>query len=317
MPMNAPTPGAPMSSPPETNPPPPTSPALPGGSGVASAFSGVFSGSLVAAAIPVTLALVTGFGLGRATAPTSNTALGAAPLAPDEALDCSLTDEDLRIACLPVMRHSVATLEEVQTRVDALAVQVATKQTEVRRLEEALGAQRRLPALQPAATPAPNPDEVARLDAARAELASLQAELVAAQNAKVKLEATLTETRQDLAQTQERLVQQQQRTQDTREDLLRQTWLTFVNEAQLTICAEGSRNQVERCRDQVGSGVTQYERRFKACVRSGQAVPELRYARPSEPLPSFAVRLSGVDAARNGWQILFCDPDLPEALPDR
>jgi hypothetical protein len=281
------------------------------------ASAGGLTGSLAMAVVPVALALVTGFGLGRATAPASDAARAHdTTLTQDDALDCSLTDEDLRIACLPVMRHSVATLEEVQTRVEALAVQVATKQSEVRRLEEALSAQRGLAASRSNA-PATTPVDPAQLDAARAELATLQAELEAAQNAKVKLEATLTETRQDLAQTQERLVQQQQRTQDTREDLLRQTWLTFVNEAQLTICAEGSRNQVERCREQVGSGVNPYERRFKACVRSGQAVPELRYARPSEPLPSFAVRLDGVDAARSGWQILFCDPDLPEAIPDR
>jgi hypothetical protein len=312
-----------MTTPDEPNLPPPGSPVAPGAAGVASGVvGGALSGSLAVAVVPVALALVTGFGLGRVTAPGADAAQGqglSVPLAPDEALDCSLSDEDLRIACLPVMRHSVATLEEVQTRVEALAVQVATKQTEVRRLEEALSAQRRPAGWQAGSStpvaPAP-PVDLAQLDTARAELATLQAELVAAQNAKVKLEATLTETRQDLAQTQERLVQQQQRTQDTREDLLRQTWLTFVNEAQLTLCAEGSRNQVERCREQVGSGVNQYERRFKACVRSGQAVPELRYARPSESVPSFAVRLD-VDGARSGWQILFCDPDLPEAIPDR
>jgi hypothetical protein len=232
---------------------------------------------------------------------------GSPWLAPSPVAECptpepsfAMSDEELRVACLPVMRRVATTLSEVQLQVDALAVQVRDKETEVQRLE----AEVRGNAMN-------NADLVQRLDAARVELEQLQGNLQAAVEDQAALQEALDETRVILQSTREALSQQQERTRAAREDAADQRWESFVNETQLALCKDG--NRLARCREVVETSVAKWEKRFKDCLRSDSAVPQLRQLRPSEDLPSFAVLLDPDSLTTAGWYVLFCDPSLPEA----
>jgi hypothetical protein len=275
-----------------------------------------------------TAALVAGVGIGRVTSETPHnppvtppSELASRSAAPEAAgLDCDWTDEDLRIACIPVMRRTASSLEEVQTRVDALSVQVASKEYEVQRLEIELASAKEVASVVAPTRVAPpepaDPAAFAQLIRAKEELAALQAQLQEALKAQGELDVSLTQTRAALATSETNLARQRKHTEQSREDLVRQKWLTFVNDAQLTICAEGTKSQVERCRTVVASTISPYERHFMGCVRSGQAIPEVLTSKPGENLPTFAVRLDNAEGIGRNWHILFCDPDLPETKND-
>ncbi len=228
-----------------------------------------------------------------------------------------MTSDELRIACLPYMRSTATSLSEAQTRVEALLVRVADKESEVERLEAAL---REAGAVPPPPSTTEEPDlgrstpefgMAGQLTRARSELAQLKAELQEAVASRSGLENALTAARADLAATQQRLVAEERRSEDAREDVYQQTWDRFQTDAKLRLCAEGSRSAIERCRGAVEGALRPYERRFKACSRAGQAAPELRFE-PNASLP-FAVRIEVGDTTARGWQLVFCDNNLPEA----
>jgi hypothetical protein len=228
-----------------------------------------------------------------------------------------MTSDELRIACLPYMRSTATSLSEAQNRVEALLVRVADKESEVERLEAALREAGAVPP-PPSAVDDLEPGRIApefgmagQLTRARSELAQLKLELEEAVASRTGLETALTAARADLAATQQRLVAEERRSEDAREDVYQQTWDRFQTDAKLTLCAEGSRAAIERCRTAVDAELRPYERRFKACSRAGQAAPELRFE-PNAALP-FAVRIDAGDTVARGWQLVFCDNNLPEA----
>lgn len=211
------------------------------------------------------------------------------------------TEEELRIACLPYMRQTATSLEEVETRVQALEVQVRAKEAEVAELERQVSEGSR--------------DEAAlrgQLQGARQQLSTLETQLGEAEAEKERLLAELAETKEALSVTRTRLVSEQARTQMAEEDALRTRWEGFVADSMLTVCEKGSKTKLERCREIVGGRLVEHERRFKSCVRSGQAVPRLDFV-AGDALPRQAVWLAEDDKALKGWYVEFCDPELPEA----
>jgi len=213
-----------------------------------------------------------------------------------------LSDEELRISCLPLMRQAASTLQEAETKVEALNVKVRAKETEVTRLEvEMSGGNVSTTELE------------ARLEQARAELEQLHAALKEALTAREVIAATLTETQDALAATQAALTDQRQQTRVAREDAAQQRWNVFVSDAQLTLCREGVRERVEGCRASIANAMLPMQRRYKECIRSGQATPELKGGASPEELPEYAEFLDQNQTWTRGWYVLFCDPDLPEA----
>lgn len=218
---------------------------------------------------------------------------------------CTFDDDELKVVCLPYMRQTATTLQEAQTRVDGLAVQVRLKEVEVERLSSAVSA---------------TDDQSNALQrdyvTARSELDTLRAALEAAREAQHRLISELEAARTQLDSTQSELAERQVEVEHARRDALEQRWEAFSSFAQLEVCEQGNRGQVERCRELVGAALSRHESRFLDCVRSNQAVPELRLRKVREQLPSSAALLGGDDPLLRDWYILFCDPDLPEA-PDR
>ena len=212
------------------------------------------------------------------------------------------TPEELQIECLPYMRQTANTLEEAQTKVSALEIRIREKESEVRELEDQMeGA-------------AKEGDDVAtRLEEARAQLTTLESERQAAVAEKQQLLAALQQARQTLASTQMQLANSQAQLVGAREETLDSRWTSFVQDAQLRLCATGSSDRVGRCRESVAEALVPHKQRFKTCLRSDEAVPELRTAIATEDLPEAAAWLSRTDPEIRDWYLLFCDPELPEA----
>lgn len=206
--------------------------------------------------------------------------------------------EELEVACLPYMRKTATSLERAQTRVSALELRVRDKEREIAELE---GRTREAAA----------PEVQVRLVQARAQLDGLEAALANARAEKADLLADLEAARLDLDRTRTALAAQERETRVAQREAADQRWGAFVREAQLTMCEQGSRARIERCREDVSSALDRYELRYKSCVRSGQAVPELRQDDGTD-LPVFGIRLATQGPLRD-WYVLFCDPMLPEA----
>lgn len=221
------------------------------------------------------------------------------------------TSEELQIACLPYMRRTATSLEEAQTRVNALEIQIRSKQVEIDSLEQRMtsdgqgprtvasaleGAQRELQGLR------------ARLDDAIGEKAALLLTLA-------RTERELDGTRAELAEKQIQLARSSAREVEAREATFEQTWQTFRTTAQLQVCESGNEARLGQCREIVAEVVAPFVVRFKDCLRSGAAIPELRKAaRPDDRPPGISASLeTPEEPLTRGWYVAFCDPDLPEA----
>ncbi|MCB9665233.1 MAG: hypothetical protein H6732_14070 [Alphaproteobacteria bacterium] len=229
------------------------------------------------------------------------------PNLPDEPVVVEIPREyapsELQIVCLPYMRQTAETLEEAQTKVTALELRVREKEAEINRLEAEVRTGADV-----------GEDGKVRLEEARAQLDSLEAELASAVAEKTELLRDLARTREALAGTRMALAATEARVLEVREEKLEERWLRFVQNAQLTICEDGTAERLLRCRDQVSSALEPYRLRFKQCVRSNQATPEVRKARRPDEVPEgFGVWLDRDLRDVRDWYVLFCDPLLPEA----
>lgn len=233
------------------------------------------------------------------------------PKIPDEPIFVEtvreLEPDELQIVCLPYMRQTAATLEEAQTRVSALELRVRDKEAEIRRLEADVRA-----------GTAASSVTGEQLEEARAQLDSLEAELASAVEEKSELLRDLARTREALAGTRIALAATEARVLEVREEKLEEQWRSFVQDAQLTICEDGTAERLQRCRDQVTIALQPHRLRFKQCVRSSQATPEVKRARRADEVPEgFGVFLDPDLRDVREWYVLFCDPLLPEAAEPR
>lgn len=90
-------------------------------------------------------------------------------------------------------------------------------------------------------------------------------------------------------------------------------WQAFSAEAKLTICDRGGKRRSDKCHDAVTEALRPHGARFKSCIDSGQAAPELRPLDKDAQLPAHAERLpSNARFSKDGWAVVFCDPALPE-----
>jgi hypothetical protein len=214
--------------------------------------------------------------------------------------------EELQIACLPYMRQTASTLEEAQVRVDALAIQVRDKESEVTELSDKLEQGEVL-----------SQDLREELLVARRQLNLLRDALVSAKDQKDQLLEELEETKTALSSTRSELVVRRREAEAAKNDAIRQSWAAFKASTMLEVCERGSRTKVDKCREVVEEALVFHEGRFEDCIASGQAIPVLKLRKRNEELPTTAAYLDDGAKITKDWYILFCDPDLPEATERR
>ena len=215
-----------------------------------------------------------------------------------------LTDAEIDGLCQPFVTDTLSELTEAQAKVVDLETQVNTKQARVDELEEAMkrgavaGRQMR--------------EELASL---KKEVEDLKQQLAVAieekEEALQELERTverLRATEQDLEETKEKLT-------FAEEDVLAKRWTAFVQSAELEVCEKGGRRKMGKCREAVTAALgPAVEKKYRHCVKSGQAVPGLFEAdRKMERLPDYSDYLNQDDRIVRDWYITLCDPTLPEA----
>jgi hypothetical protein len=227
------------------------------------------------------------------------------PLTPEVVLR-DYSDEEMSVLCLPYTRQAVTTLEAAQGRVDDLTTRVSEQAAEVANLE----------ALLTSATEA-RTDLETRLKVARRALTTLQSELDTAKEEKRELVLRLEETEAELETTKVALADEASRAIRAESRVVARTWEAFTQEAALSVCERGSKARLDKCREAVDGALRPLERRFRACLTSGQSVPMLHFTEDLDQVPATGAALDPADKFLRGWYVLFCDPDLPEADRDR
>lgn len=115
--------------------------------------------------------------------------------------------------------------------------------------------------------------------------------------------------------TEEELVETQERLTFAEEDVLTKRWTAFVQTAQLEVCERGGRRKMGKCREAVVAALDEdVQKKYRHCVKSGQAVPGLFEAdRQMERLPDYSQYLNQDERIVRDWYVTLCDPTLPEA----
>ena len=178
---------------------------------------------------------------------------------------------------------------------------------------------------------APSTRKVVRHAMAMAELANAESELS-------RLKAELAQTREKLAKSEKRnevlteeLEQSEAQLAKTSADLdqadkaLRRTrldldgarriaadagWSDLVAQTQVALCPKGGRKKMEGCRADAVAAIAPVEPAARACLRSGQAAPQLQRAGRGDDMPRQAV---WIGEAGDDFYVVLCDPSLPEA----
>jgi predicted nucleic acid-binding Zn-ribbon protein len=195
--------------------------------------------------------------------------------------------------CEPLEGSERDMLIQAQERVEGLRGEIEEKQAEIAVLEKK--AQENV---------ALKKD----LEKRKQELAQLQSALVAAEQERTELVEKL-----QLAVEEVSVARAEAR--EAKSETLVVKWDEFRANAMLQICERGSRGKIEKCRETVEAAFHyDRERRYRECVRQGNAVPQLReLGKDEKELPAYAEWVDANDRATKGWYILFCDPTLPEA----
>ncbi len=250
---------------------------------------------VVVAFLAVAIGAATGWYLGRHAYETELYArLG---MSPDDLLARLRQSEGeyqaLYEHCEPLEGSERDMLIEAQDRVTSLREEITSKEDEIADLEGQ--------AVQNVALR----KEVERR---KAELLELQSALTAAEQQREELVDKLKLAVQEVSVARAEARQ-------AKAETLVVKWEEFKANAMLEICEKGTRSKIEKCRGLVEAAFSyERERRYRECVRLGNAVPQLRQLTKDEKeIPAFAEMVDSSSRLTDDWYILYCDPTLPEA----
>ncbi|MFH1467979.1 MAG: hypothetical protein ABIO70_26570 [Pseudomonadota bacterium] len=195
--------------------------------------------------------------------------------------------------CEPLEGSERDMLIQAQERVEGLRGEIEEKQAEIATLE---------------VKAKENVSLRKDLEKRKRELAQLQSALTAAEQERTELVEKLQLAVQEVSVARAEARQAKSETLVVR-------WDEFKANAMLQICEKGSRGKIEKCRETVEAAFSyDRERRYRECVRQGNAVPQLReIGKDEKELPAYAEWVDSSNRATKDWYILFCDPTLPEA----
>lgn len=201
--------------------------------------------------------------------------------------------------------RDLATLQAQQAKIEALQSDLEAREAEVAALkaQDIQDESRRAAARE-------------RWKAMEAEIEQLRGALAAAE---AERDALRGELKQALADLDTQIAENQrvrQRARVYKKANTQNLWSAFVNNAKVEICDKGTRRAHDRCHSAVdsffdGDAYT----RFAACVNTQQAVPVLQQADRDAKVPTHSAALPDDNRfTRKGWYVLYCDPELPEAV---
>jgi hypothetical protein len=206
-----------------------------------------------------------------------------------------LTQDELKLACGPLLDEMAANLDAANDKVTDLVGQVHEKETKVQELEDEM--KRR---------GARGAEMKHELDAAKAELETVKAQLKQAIDEK---EAVIVELKKTLVE----LDTSKAETKVAKTESLGHEWDAFLNQSQLDICEKGNRKKLGSCREDVTAVVATYRTKYEHCIKSGQEAPTLHEAAKDFTMPQFGEYLNQDDKFVKDWYVMLCDPTLPEA----
>ncbi len=195
--------------------------------------------------------------------------------------------------CEPLEGSERDMLIQAQERVENLRTEIDDKKAEIATLEKKTSQNSYLRK---------------QLEERKAELEELEGALNAAEQEREELVEKL-----ELAIQEVSVARSEAR--DAKAETLVVKWDEFKANAMLEICERGTRSKIEKCRGIVETSLSyDRERRYRECVRQGNAVPQLRViSKDEKELPAFAEWIWADSRLTKDWYILFCDPTLPEA----
>lgn len=221
-----------------------------------------------------------------------------------EIIQQELSAEELAQLCEPEFKDERQTLIEAQGRVKSLQTELDAKNKELAQLKadaEKATANREA--------------AIKRWKEKENEIKSLRTQLDEAKSQRdqlmTELQTTIRELNAEIAARKEA----EAKADFFQDESSQAKWDGFVSSAKVDICDRGSRRRHAKCHEAVVAAFTPaMQEKFKTCVDSFQAVPVLKRLDKKEALPTYAEALPEDNKfTDNGWYILFCDPNLPEA----
>ena len=215
-----------------------------------------------------------------------------------------LTPEELEQVCQSLVANALTKLNDAEEKVKSLSTQVTDKEAQVAALEAEMKKRGER-----------GKKLYRELKAAKAELLTLKEELAVAVEEKEKLVVELKETVEKLEETEQNLEVTKGKLKIAKEDVLKNRWVGFVQDAMLQVCEKGNRKKMGRCRETITAALgSEFQSKYRHCIKAGQSVPAVMEAdKKQRDLPQYAVWLGQDSRVTKGWYVLFCDPTLPEA----
>ncbi|MFM2247204.1 MAG: hypothetical protein RL071_3278 [Pseudomonadota bacterium] len=226
---------------------------------------------------------------------------GEAP-APAECPKPSAAELEKLCGQTPAVSDAISRAEKAQAELGTLGAQLSKAEAELAELEAAARNDQK----RAASDEKKRKELAAQVEQLKGKIGEVEAER---DSAKAELVATIQRLDAQTAKTEEALAEAEaQRARATGNH-----WQAFGAEAKVTICDRGGKRRHDKCHEAVTEALRPLTDRFKGCIDSGQAAPELRPLDKDAPLPAHAERLpSNARFTKDGWAVVFCDPTLPE-----
>jgi predicted nucleic acid-binding Zn-ribbon protein len=215
-----------------------------------------------------------------------------------------LTDAELATACEPLVAIALTKLNDAEEKVQSLSSKVSDQEAQVVALETEMK-KRGVRGKQ----------LYRELKEAKAQLVTLKEQLSVAVEEKEQLVVELKLTVERLEKTEQTLETTKGKLKIAKEDVLKNRWVGFVQDAMLQVCEKGNRKKMGRCRETITASLdVEFRNKYRHCIKAGQSVPAVMEAgKKQRDLPQYAEWLGQESRVTKGWYILFCDPTLPEA----
>jgi len=224
-----------------------------------------------------------------------------------ETVKDNFTEDELALLSADGVNAERDKLKKKQAEVDDLKAQLATKTQALETLEKK------------------NKKRSKNAKKASEERKAMEAEIEELKARLMTVETERDDALQELEQTVRELNVQIRETKKAKREAARykdlntmNSWESFSANAKIAVCGElwvSGKRRNKRCHDSVTDILgPDIKRKFEACVDTYQSTPLFLRVK-NKNLPGHAMRIPKNNFTKNKWYIQFCDPSLPEGVP--